>query len=320
MISVIGEALIDLIDAAPEASDTAPGATEAYPGGSPANVSVALARLGQSVSLLTQLGDDAYGRMILNHLRDNGVRLEPGSLLTAERTSVARTSLGPGGHANYTFDIGWCRFRPADAPRHSPLRDAPERVCLHTGSIAAVLSPGAEDVLALLRSAHPSTMISYDPNCRPTLMGDPGAARERIERIVATSDIVKVSQEDLGWLHPGRPYPDVGREWLASGPALVVVTLGGQGAWGCTARGAVQVAARPVDVVDTVGAGDAFTAGLLAALNDAGLLGAAQRGAVGAVEPAVLTDVLAHACRVAAVTCTRSGADPPTLAELAARS
>ncbi|WP_446210003.1 carbohydrate kinase family protein [Micromonospora sp. IBSANI012] len=306
MITVVGEALVDLIEHATRD-------VVARPGGSPANVAVALARLGQPTTLLTQLGDDAHGRTLREHLSGSGVRLDPASVSDLPRTSVARTRVGLDGQAGYDFDITWRSF-----PDGVLTGAGTPSVCLHTGSLAAVLQPGADDVLALVRNRRATTMISYDPNCRPSLMGDQVTARRRVEELVAASDIVKVSLEDLAWLCPGRRHERVGHDWLEAGPSLVVVTQGDGGAWAATRRCAVRVDALPVAVVDTVGAGDAFTAGLLAALAERDLLGATRRSALRAVRPDIVAAVLREAARVAAWTCGRRGADPPTRADLAA--
>jgi fructokinase len=304
VITVVGESLVDLIE-------DPSGEAVAHPGGSPANVAVALARLGQPTTLLTQLGADAHGRLLRAHLAGSGVRLDPASVPDLPRTSVARTRVGADGQARYDFDIAWRSFPESLTGVGS------RSACLHTGSLATVLEPGADDVLALVRARRATTMISYDPNCRPDLMGDRTAARHRVEQLVAVSDVVKVSLEDLAWLHLGRGYQEVGRAWLKLGAVLVVVTLGDGGAWAATRHGMVRVEARPVRVVDTVGAGDAFTAGLLAALSERDLLGAARRSALGGVGRDTLGAVLAEAAHVAARTCARRGADPPTRAELA---
>jgi fructokinase len=306
VITVVGETLVDLIE-------DPPGEVVAHPGGSPANVAVALARLGLPTTLLTQLGDDAHGRMLRAHLAGSGVRLDPGSVPDLPSTSVARTRVDSDGQAGYDFHIAWRSF-----PGGSLTGTGVHADCLHTGSLGAILPPGADDVRALVRARRATTMISYDPNCRPSLMGDRTTARRRVEDLVAVSDIVKVSHEDLAWLHPGRGHEQVGREWLDLGVGLVVVTRGAGGAWGATRRGAVQVDARPVEVVDTVGAGDAFTAGLLAALSNLGLLGATRRAALAAADRDDVAAVLRHAVHVAAWTCRRRGANPPTRAELSA--
>ncbi|WP_331772659.1 PfkB family carbohydrate kinase (plasmid) [Embleya sp. NBC_00888] len=161
--------------------------------------------------------------------------------------------------------------------------------------------------------------ISYDPNCRPSLMGDPASARIRIESLVALADVVKVSSEDLEWLCPSRDVADAAQDGLARGPAMVVVvvvTLGAAGAYGVCGAGSTSVPAVAVTVADTVGAGDAYTAGLLDALYRRGLLGVPELGTL--TSPDLLTDILAEASVISALTCSRPGADPPTAAEVRA--
>jgi fructokinase len=161
---------------------------------------------------------------------------------------------------------------------------------VHVGSIGAALEPGATLVERLVTSSRPSATISFDPNVRPQLMGSAETARPRIERLVALADIVKASDEDLAWLYPGADVTEVVDRWLALGPALMV---------------------------DTIGAGDSFMAGLLAALSDRGLLGAARRSALRELSASDLTEVVGFAARCAAITVSRPGADPPTRADLA---
>ncbi|MFR9777869.1 carbohydrate kinase family protein [Micromonospora sp. MS34] len=305
MITVVGESLVDLIE-------DPSGEPVAHPGGSPANVAVALARLGQPTTLLTQLGGDGYGALLRTQLASSGVRLDPASVPDLPRTSVARTQIGADGQARYDFAIDWPSF-----PHGSLSGVADGSECLHTGSLATVLEPGADDVLALVRERRAGTTISFDPNCRPSLARDAARARLRVTELVAVSDLVKVSREDLDWLHPGQPPDKVARRWLELGALLVVVTLGSAGALAITRQEERRVTAPQVAVVDTVGAGDAFTAGLLAALSERDLLGVARRPALRAAGPETLDAVLNEAARVAAWTCGRRGADPPTRAELA---
>jgi len=307
VITVVGEALVDMIE-------QPTGKPVGHPGGSPANVAVGLARLGQPTTLVTQLGDDALGRMLLAHLRDNGVHVAPGSVRQEITTSVARTRLSPDGQASYDFDITW------DTLVDAGLDPGSIAGCLHTGSLAAVLEPGAGDVLALLRRARSTAVVSLDPNCRPSVTADLATARQRIEMLVATSDIVKVSVEDLAWLYPRRRHEEIAESWLRLGAVLVVVTLGDQGAWASTRHQHLQVNACPVEVVDTIGAGDAFTAGMLAAFAEKGMLTAGRRGDLAAADRATLIEAVDYACQVAARTCARQGADPPTRAELSRRA
>lgn len=303
MITVIGEALLDLI------AEHDAKAFASRPGGSPANVAVGLARLGTRVILATQLADDLPGRIVGKHLQASGVGVQR---LPARSpvTSLALAAVDDGGAASYDFRIAW---DITQAPLVSP-----DCVCLHTGSIAASLEPGAAVVEELMRRlrGQGSTTISFDPNIRPSLLRTAAVERERVERQVGLADVVKVSAEDLRWLYPDADHRDVARDWLERGPALVVVTLGADGAYGLTRHTEVSRPALSVTVVDTVGAGDAFTAGLLDALGRSGLLGAAQRERLAAIAPPALADVLDFAIAVAGVTCGRQGADPPRRAEL----
>ncbi|MFF3562642.1 carbohydrate kinase [Streptomyces sp. NPDC002574] len=303
---VVGEALADVVV-------TADGEA-AHPGGSPANAALGLARLGHRVELATRFGRDAYGELLREHLTGSGVVLAPGSVGDGP-TSTARAHLDAHGSAAYRFDITWDPAPPRlpAVPGH-----------LHTGSVATALEPGASRVLALVEAARAAGhTVSYDPNLRPALMGPPEAERPRVERLVALCDVVKASEEDLAWLCPGRAPADVAADWARRGPCLVVVTRGADGAeafW--SPDGGHRVPGRRVPVVDTIGAGDAFMAGLLAGLLSAGLLGdragrlrlrAATRG--GPAFPEVAA-ALGLAARVAELTCARRGADPPSLAEV----
>ena len=298
-VLLVGEALVDIVE-------RLDGTRSEHPGGSPANVALGLARLGRSVHLLTRIGDDRRGRLVREHLASSGVRIAEGSVV-AGRTSTATAVLDPTGAASYQFDLDW---------RLPPAPDLGGFRALHTGSIAAFLPPGGDDVLALVVKAAGHLTVSYDPNARPRLMGTARDARRRVERIVTLADVVKVSDEDLTWLAPGEDPEDTAREWLARGPSVVVLTRGGSGAVGFAASGRVAVPSAPVTVADTVGAGDAFMAGLLDHLATADLLGAHRRDALRELDRDTLGATLDQAVRSAAITCTRAGADPPTRAEL----
>jgi fructokinase len=299
---VIGEALVDVV--------LRRGAEPAeHPGGSPANVAIGLGRLGRRVDLLTWLADDAYGDLVREHLAASHVHVLAGDR-GPERTSVARAHLDDQGAATYEFDLTW------DLPgRFDEGDDAPAVV--HTGSIATVLTPGAEVVARLLADRRATSTLTYDPNLRPALMGDAGTTLPVVERLVELADVVKVSDEDLAWLHPGVAPVEIARDWLRRGPALVVVTLGGEGALAVTAAGdEIALTAPPVTVADTVGAGDSFMAGLIDGLWSAGLLGADARERLHAVDRATVERVLVRCAAIAAITVSRAGANPPTSAEL----
>ena len=297
---VVGEALIDVVH-------RADGTVDEHPGGSPANVALTLGRLDRRAQLLAWIGTDSYGDRIRSWLSGSHVDLAPGSDGAAS-TSIATAHLGADGGATYDFDLTWAL--PAD------VRVPDETVVVHTGSIAAVLEPGATGVRRVLAAARPRATVTYDPNIRPTLMGQPGDVRPVVESLVAGADVVKVSDEDLHWLYPGADLDVVATRWQRSGPALVVVTYGGDGAVAVTAEHRLEVAAPRVEVADTVGAGDSFMGALLHGLWSAGLLGAQHRASLAAIDAATLTSVLEQCVQVAAITVSRSGANPPRLREL----
>jgi fructokinase len=193
-----------------------------------------------------------------------------------------------------------------------------ETRCLHTGSLATVLPPGKANVVDIVEREHERgrVTVSYDPNVRPALLGDAERARPEIEPLVPLSDVVKVSEEDVRWLYPDRSDEDVAQGWLASGPALVVVARGGAGVYAVSARLELRRGAVPIDLVDTVGAGDSFTSGLLDGLHRADLIGGARRDALAAIDEATLGSVIDAAVQVAAITCSKPGADPPTRADV----
>jgi len=327
VITVAGEALIDLVD-------EGGGRYRAHPGGSPANVAVGLARLGVRCSLLARVSTDALGGQLATHLAGNGVCMRD-VVRAAEPTTLALASLDRAGQAAYSFyvqgtaDWQWRR-------EELPAALAPDVTALHAGSLALALAPGAravEDLLAAER-ARGRVTISIDPNIRPHIAAGRADEVARVERQIRLAHIVKASEEDTDWLYPGLGYESVARAWQRLGPDLVVITLGARGAYAlapdCTQ---VRRPARPVVVADTVGAGDAFCAGLLDALWRRGLLGSANgppapddaaenAGGAGGVMPlgriAVgdITEVVDWAVLAATVTCERPGADPPTRQEM----
>jgi fructokinase len=301
---VIGESLVDVIRRAgdDESND------DVHPGGSPLNVSVGLQRLDVPTTLHSSFGADAYGVTIARHLEASGVSVTPGTI--RERpTSVALATIGADGAASYAFSIEW---DPA------PLEIAPGTVdAVHVGSIGAALEPGATTVEQALAALRPTALISFDPNVRPQLMGSADDALPRVERLVALADVVKASDEDIAWLYPDATVADVSARWLALGPALVVVTHGGDGADALSASGLVRVPAQRAEVSDTIGAGDSFMSGLLAGLSDRGLLRPDRRDALRALSASDIARVVQFAARCAAITVSRPGADPPTRDDLA---
>ena len=304
-VLVIGEVLIDVVR-------TPDGSVTEHVGGSPANVATGLARLGHPTDFATTVGTDDHGNACLDHMQTRGVVTLPSSR-TAEPTSVADATIDDSGAATYRFALHW-NLAPV------PIRSDVGHV--HTGSIAATQAPGAARVLTTLREAHDRATISYDPNARPSIMGEPESVKPVMEGIIALSDVVKASEDDIAWLYPGRRLDDVLDDWHALGAALVLVTLGPEGvAFRVPATGEViRYAAQVTDnaaVVDTVGAGDSFMAGLVSGLLDAGLLGSpATREALAAAGVDQVTDAVDRALATSGVTVTRAGAYSPTREEL----
>jgi fructokinase len=311
MIAVLGEAVVDLVET------SEPRLYRAHPGGSPLNVAVGLARLGHPTALLARISRDAFGRMFRQHLAASGVDL---SLLVeaSQPSTLAVASVDPAGVASYDFWVdGTADWQWTPDELAGPLPE--DIVALHTGSMALELPPGADAVADLVRRERERgrVTISYDPNVRLAKSGPRELALRRIEEIVALADVVKLSADDLAWLLPEVEPAAVARRWADTGPALAVVTLGAAGAVGATANGVVvQRPTPPVDVIDTVGAGDAFSSGLLGWLADRGTLGPTGREALANLDRDAVAEMLDRAALVAALTCARPGADPPTRAEV----
>lgn len=302
-VTVIGEALIDLVQL------DAPGDYRARPGGSPFNVAIGLARLGHRTALMARLADNTFGRMLRTHAAADGVDLAYAPA-AAEPTTLAVVSMDAEGKASYDFyrdgtaDWQWSETETALVP--------PGTAVLHFGSLASWTSPADRriDRLAQRLRAEGKTLISYDPNVRPALLGDPEHGRRAVERSVANAHVVKASREDVEWLYPNELIEEIAAHWLRLGALLVVITDGPDGARAFRAgTGSLHRPGRDVAVVDTVGAGDAFTAGLLGALTRHGLH---LPRALAEADPSTLAIAVDDAILVSALTCERLGADPPT--------
>jgi len=292
---VIGESLIDVVDV--------PGQPlQRTPGGSPFNVAIGLARLQIPTALLTCVGADSDGDLLLSALDEAGVAFVGER---TGRTSTAYAELGADGSAEYTFAVEWDPHPAADLAGDGRL-DA-----VHVGSIGAFLEPGREVVDHFL-DKQPSRLRSFDPNIRPALVGTRTEARDRVESIARHVDVVKLSDEDASWLYPGVEVGDVISSLLALGPELVALTRGAEGSVIATRRHRLQVPAPRVRVVDTIGAGDAYMSALLGALilNDAAALGLPDLPADD------LLDIGAMASRAAAFVVKRAGSHPPTFEQL----
>ena len=300
-VLVVGEALIDVV---PDRE----GTLRDLPGGSPANVAIALGRLERDVRLVTLLGDDARGEMIRSWLEASGVTVL--DLTTGSgRTSTAAVTLDASGAASYVFDLDW------------ELPAVPDEECdvLHVGSIATVLEPGADAVLEAFRAHRGRALLSLDPNARPAITPDRTGPVDRVEELVSLADLVKVSDEDLEWLHPDVDAVATAARWADAGPGLVVVTRGGAGAVAVRPGGSVlEVPGVPVTVADTVGAGDTFSGVLLDSLLALGVGGQESGAALRALTDRDVLGAVTTAAIGAAVNVSRPGADPPSRAELTA--
>ncbi len=297
---MVGESLVDLVQ-------TADGVTTTHAGGSGANTAVALSRLGRSVRLATCFAEDEYGALLARHLAEDGVALATDPA-TVDRTSSARAWIGADGAASYAFDLEW-RLGPI-------FPTGPTPAAVHLTSLGAVLPPGCDDVLALVAGLRDRSTVTYDLNVRAEVTGTGPEVRGRVERLVALSDVIKASDEDLATLWPALSVEAAVGRLLSSGPAAVVVTRGGEGALFRTREYEGAVSAVHAEVVDTIGAGDTFSAAMLDALAARDLVGADRRAALRGAGPEVWRTVLSRATRAASVTVSRAGADPPSRDEV----
>jgi fructokinase len=296
---VVGEALVDILHA-PD------GTTLEYAGGSAANVAVALARLDRPVWFASAWGDDARGEVLRHHVTSAGVELAADPHVLA-RTATAAATIGADGAASYVFDLEW---------HLGDVALDPPPLVVHVCSLGAVVEPGAGEVRELLERVREVATVSYDVNARPAITGTGADVVDRVERIAAVSDLVKASDEDLEHLWPGLDVEAAAQHLLGLGPAAVVVTRGGAGATWFGRGATAEVASLPVEVADTIGAGDTFGAATIDALWERGRLGGRNRADLRALSAEEAGEVLAHAARAAAVTVSRPGADPPRRSEL----
>ncbi len=299
-VIVVGEALIDIVV-------SRHGEAE-HVGGSPANVAIGLTRLGHPTSLATHIGTDERGERITAALAAEDVDLAPGST-TAPQTPTATALLDTAGAATYAFKIEW---------KLDPDLPIPDGAHFHTGSIGATLQPGADAVRSVMERARAEHTISYDPNARPQLMGHPENVRAQMDALIALSDVVKASDEDVEWLYEHDSLEATLQHWASLGALLAVVTRGGEGAIVHISGETHRVALPAVQVEDTVGAGDSFMSGLLSGLLDADLLGGADaRERLAQADFPTIEPAVARALACAAITVSRAGANPPRRDELA---
>jgi fructokinase len=297
-IWVCGEVLIDLIPGAD-------GVRVAHVGGGPANTAKALARLGHDVQFIDGISTDEYGVAARKELLDDEVKLDL-ALTSDKPTCLAIISLDANGGASYEFKIdGTATFDFDLKWLPDPSRYKPQ--VLHIGTLVTVIQPGADVLYDWAMQVAEFAPIVFDPNIRPSVMGDHDLYEASVEKWAALSSVIKVSDDDMAWLYPGQKYEDVAQRWINDGAALVVVTRGSQGIIGITAEGSVEVDGAKITVADTVGAGDTVGAIIVEAMIEKGIL---------ALTGEVLKAVLHRAAVAAGITCSRKGAQPPYKHEL----
>ncbi|MGW1801640.1 carbohydrate kinase family protein [Streptomyces sp. NPDC001984] len=303
-VTVLGECVADVFT---DPARSGPGelTLRALPGGGPANTAVALARLGTPTRFLGRFSNDVFGTLFRARLSDSGVDLTGSVTAAPEPSTLAVADLDESGQATYTFyadsaaDWQWTDEELATT-------GSDNAACLHTGSLALIRQPGGSRIEGHLAKAREHVTVSIDPNVRPRLV-PPAAYRERLPRWCALADILRLSEDDLALLLPGASPEEACDIWHTAGARLVVITLGGRGALASLDGVRVTVPTPAVDVVDTVGAGDSFTAGMLHRLAALGHLG----GRLDALSLEDVTDACSFAAHVAALTCSVPGANPP---------
>jgi fructokinase len=308
MIVVCGEALFDVF---PQQQTATGIELSARNGGSPFNLAIGLARLGAAPMFFGGLSRDVFGRRLEAALRTEGVNLEAAPR-SAAPTPLVIVSLDDTGHPAYAFYGGNTAECAVQLPH---LALVPEAVpAIHVGSYCMVTEPVASTLRALVERQHGRSVIVYDPNVRLTIEPRVQLWRNALQWMLVRSDIIKISEEDIAALYPSLSLDAFLEQALRSGVALTVITRGAQGVVAATrAAGRLELPAAPVQVVDTVGAGDTFQAALLAGLSRTGQL---RRQALAQMDRDSLAGVLTFAGRAAAITCSRRGADLPKLAEV----
>jgi len=307
MIVCCGEALIDMLPR--QIGDEGSGYLPVS-GGAVFNTAITLGRLGEESGFFTGLSNDLFGQQIEESLIQSYVN--SGFCVRSDQpTTLAFVKLTDG-HAEYAF------YDENSAGRMIEVSDLPtfgsEVAALHFGAISLIPDPCGSTYEALMAREANSRVISFDPNIRSGFVQDEDAYRQRMNRMLKLADIIKVSDEDLEWLMPGISFEEASKQMIADGAAIVLMTKGSEGVDAVTRSGTVTVAAEKATVVDTVGAGDSFNGGFLAGLRQKNALEKSSLENIGA---ASLTFALELAVKVAAVTVSRAGANPPWAEEIA---
>jgi fructokinase len=305
VIVIGGEALVDLVEE--------DGSLRPVAGGGPFNTAIAFGRLDVAVAFLGAISRDAYGQMLAQQLVDAGVDM---SLVRWSDAPTPRAVVhrDRDGKHEFTFDIRGTSL--VDLPPHElpDLRD--DAWAIHVGTLALAIDPPAAAYEAFVDREAGRRQIILDPNVRPAIFGDAVTYRRRFERLAQVADLVKLSEDDAAWIYPGMPIEDVLKLLLGFGPHVVAMTRAANGAVAGSGDGFVEVPGIRVTVVDTVGAGDSFGAAFVAALVDDGAFGPQ---ATRIADEAVLTRAVSYAVAASAITCTRTGAVPPTRDEIEAQ-
>ena len=294
---VAGEVLIDLI---PAGADRKP-----IVGGGPANTAKALSKLGVNTQFIDGISTDGYGQMAKDDLVTSGVKLDYVKY-SDKPTCLAIVSLSDSGSASYEFVIeNTATFNFTLDWLPNPETDQPS--LLHIGTLATAIEPGASALFDWAQYVVKVAPIVFDPNIRPAVISDRELYVKQVEKWVSISSAVKVSDEDIMWLYPSFEIEQVVNSWLTTGPSLIVVTYGDQGLAGYREGEKVNVDAVAVAVADTVGAGDTVGAILVEAIVQDGL---------SSLSGVRLEMMLKRAAKAAAITVSRTGANPPTLKEI----
>jgi len=304
VIVVGGEALVDLVEEG--------GLLRPVPGGGPFNTAIALGRLGVPVAYLGTLSHDDYGSLLARLLLEAGVDMSLVHWSDAP-TPLAVVHRQDDGGNTYTFYLAGTSL--TDLPPDAVLALPDDVLAIHVGTLGLAVDPPAAAYEALLEREAGRQTIVLDPNVRPSVFGDAASYRVRFERLAGLATVVKLSADDASWIYPSLEPTDILERVLALGPRLVAITMGTGGAVAASADGQARVPAVPVTVVDTVGAGDSFGAALLAALDDHDAL---ELEAARPLDDALLEEAVAYAVTASAITCTRTGAVPPSRMEIAA--
>ena len=302
-IAILGEALIDF-------KNTGPLAFQGFIGGSSLNVATAAARLGQPTAFLTQISTDIFGHALFEHIEREGINSS--YVLRTDASSTLAFVEERDGQAHFSF-VGKGAADTLYDPQPRPVLPGDTRF-MQFGSISLLTDPTASSIVDIVGAHRDRLTVVFDPNCRPQLTPDVAEYRRKLTGWLKLAHLVKVSDQDLGWLEPGAALEDVARSWLKYGPHAVIVTRGEKGsALYREGRAPVEIPTPQVTVVDTVGAGDTYTAGLMVGLLERGHTDSAQ---LETHSDDAMREVMQFAAASAAINCTRAGANPPTRSEV----